>query len=295
MEDMRTIFNTSLVEAASRQRVSGVSIDDSLWTNRIAVTTLTLLGAIALSFYVRHLRLYDLERAHRELELESQVRHRTAELRELAGYLLTAREDEKAHLARELHDELGGVLTAAKLDMARMRKLAAADPVLLQRMAQLNLRLNEGIALKRRIVEDLRPSCLDAFGLTVSLTNLCADVAERLGIPVLAELDDASLPADAQLALFRLVQEALTNVSKYAKASQVRVSLKAGPTGVRVGIEDDGIGFDTALTKSATHGLAGMRFRIEHLGGRLSIDSAPATGTRLIATLPTHSEPSKMP
>jgi len=88
------------------------------------------------------------------------------------------------------------------------------------------------------------------------------------------------------LALYRLVQEALTNVSKYAKASQVHIYLKSETSGVRVGIEDDGIGFDTTLLKSATHGIAGMRFRIERLDGTLSVDSKPGLGTRLSATLP---------
>ena len=288
MDDMRGIFNTSLLEAANRQQVSRALIDDSLWTNRIAVATLTLLGAIALSFYVRHLRLHDLERADRQFELEGQVATRTAELRQLAGYLLTAREDEKAHLARELHDEMGGVLTAAKLDMARMRRLAAADPAMLERIEQVSRRLSEGIALKRRIVEDLRPSCLDTLGLTVSLSNLCSDVAERLGIPVHTDLDEVSLSADEQLALYRLVQEALTNVSKYARASAAHIYLKAEPSSVRVGVEDDGIGFDTTLLKSATHGIAGMRFRIERLDGTLSVDSKPGLGTRLVAILPTN-------
>ena len=291
MNDMRSIFNTSLLEAAGRQQASRASIDDSLWTNRIAVATLTLLGAIALSFYVRHLRLHDLERADRQRDLEGQVANRTAELRQLAGYLLTAREDEKAHLARELHDELGGLLTAAKLDMARMRRLAAADPVMLERLAQVNKRLSEGIALKRRIVEDLRPSCLDTLGLTASLSNLCADVAERLGISIHAALDEVSLSADEQLALYRLVQEALTNVSKYARASQVQVYLKAEPNGVRVGIEDNGAGFDTSLLKAATHGIAGMRFRIERLDGTLSVESQPGKGTRLVALLPRSAKP----
>jgi signal transduction histidine kinase len=286
MEDMRAIFDASLEDAAGRQRRARTSIDDALWVNRIAVTTLTLLGALALSFYVRHLRLYDLERAGRQVDLEQQVAGRTAELRQLAGYLLTAREDEKAHLARELHDELGGVLTAAKLDVARMRRLAGADPAMLERLEQVSQRLNEGIALKRRVVEDLRPSCLDTLGLRISLSNLCRDVAARLGIPVHTEFDQVSLSAEEQLALYRLVQEALTNISKYAKAAEVRVTLKAQPTCVRVAIEDDGVGFDTTQFKSASHGIAGMRFRLEGLDGSLSIDSAPGAGTRLVAILP---------
>jgi signal transduction histidine kinase len=162
---------------------------------------------------------------------------------------------------------------------------------MLERLAQVSKRLSEGIALKRRIVEDLRPSCLDTLGLTASLSNLCADVAERLGISIHAALDEVSLSADEQLALYRLVQEALTNVSKYARASQVQVYLKAEPNGVRVGIEDNGAGFDTSLLKSATHGIAGMRFRIERLDGTLSVESQPGKGTRLVALLPSSAKP----
>jgi signal transduction histidine kinase len=286
MDDMRAIFSTSLLQAADRQRASGASIDRSLWINRIVAITLTLFGAAALCLHVRHLRLYDLERTDRQRELEDQVRHRTAELRQLAGYLLTAREDEKAHLARELHDELGGLLTSAKLNMACLRRAVAADPDALERIAQVSACLDEGIALKRRIVEELRPSCLDVLGLTVSLSNLCADTAARLGIPIRTEFDEVSLSGDEQLALYRLVQEALTNIGKYAKASQVRVNMKLESRCVRAAIEDDGIGFDVAQLKSTTHGIAGMRFRIERLGGTLNVNSAPGMGTRLAAMLP---------
>jgi signal transduction histidine kinase len=286
MDDMRQVFVDSLEAAAVRQQVARVSIDETLWINRIAVTTLTLLAAIGLSFYVRHLRLYDQERAERQHDLEGQVRQRTVELSELAGYLLTAREDEKAHLARELHDELGAVLTAAKFDMARMRSKIAADPALLERLEQVNQRLNEGIALKRRLVEDLRPSSLATLGLTISLANLCADVGTRLDIVIGTEFDEVGLKPDGHLAVYRLVQEALTNVSKYAKASRVRVSVKREPNRVRVQIEDDGIGFDPTVQKSATHGIAGMRFRIEQLMGSVSVESKPGAGTRVEALLP---------
>lgn len=286
MEDMRGIFGTSLLEAAGRQQVSGVSIDDSLWTNRIAVSALTLLGTIALSFYLRHLRLYDLERAERQHALEGEVVLRTAELRQLAGYLLTAREDEKAHLARELHDELGAVLTAAKFDVARLRRKLAGDAAMLAHAEQVNQRLNDGIALKRRLVEDLRPSSLETLGLAISLANLCTDVAGRLGVAIRTDFDEVVLTPDGQLAVYRLVQEALTNVSKYAGASAIRVSVKAEAALVRARIEDNGTGFDTAALTSSTHGIAGMRFRIERLGGTLSVDSAPAAGTCIEAVLP---------
>ena len=286
MDNMRQLFGTSLVAAAARQQATRLSIDDSLWINRIVVTTLTLLGAIALSFYVRHLRLFDRERAERQQDLQAQIAARTAELRELAGNLLTAREDEKAHLARELHDELGGLLTAAKLDVARMRGKLAGDPAMMERIDQINQRLNEGISLKRRLVEDLRPSSLDTLGLTISLSTLCSEVSERAGFPVITELDEARLSADGKLAVYRLVQEALTNVIKYAGATHVHVSVKNESDAVRVRIRDDGVGFDPAQARSATHGIAGMRFRVQTLGGSMSVVSQLGAGTLLEALLP---------
>ena len=226
----------------------------------------------------------NLERQNRLLE--QTVHDRTAELRELAGYLITAREDEKAHLARELHDELGAVLTAAKMDIARMRGKLLEDPAIAARLEQVNHHLDTGISLKRRIVEDLRPSSLATLGLTISLENLCAEVGGRLNIAIQTEFDEVSLTEDGHLAIYRLIQEALNNVCKYAKATRVRVSVKRESTLVKVQIEDDGIGFDPSRPKSSAHGIAGMRFRIEQLKGSMSVASRPGAGTLLEAIMP---------
>jgi len=226
----------------------------------------------------------NLERQNRLLE--QAVHDRTTELRELAGYLITAREDEKAHLARELHDELGSLLTAAKLNLARLRGTLFEDPATADRLKQVNQHLDEGISLKRRIVEDLRPSSLATFGLTISLANLCAEVGARLNLTIKVEFDEVRLMPDGHLAIYRLVQEALNNVCKHAKATRVRVSVKSEPIQVRVQIEDDGIGFDPSQPKSAAHGIAGMRFRIEQLDGRMSVASSPGAGTLLEAIMP---------
>lgn len=286
MRDIRGSVLSSLDAASAEERSERVALDRSLEARRIAVMVVIVLAALLFGAHLRHLRLYDRDRAARQRALEDQVQRRTLELRRLAGYLLTVREDEKAHLARELHDEMGSVLTAAKLDLARIRRLASADPALLDSVERLNRRLMQAVAMKRRIVEGLRPSCLDILGLKASLTNLCSEIAAQLGVPVHTALDDVSLSPDAQLAVYRFVQEALTNVSKYARASEVRVGLSETGGRVRVDVEDDGIGFDPQQTTSATHGLAGMRFRLEHLEGHLSIDSRPGAGTRLNAVLP---------
>jgi signal transduction histidine kinase len=178
------------------------------------------------------------------------------------------------------------VLTAAKLDMARIRARVADDPWMQERIKQVNQHLQEGIALKRRIVEDLRPSSLTTLGLTITLANLCVDVGERLDIVIRTDFDEVDLSPDGHLAVYRLIQEALTNVGKYAQASRVRVSVKLERDLVRVEIEDDGVGFDSKQGRSASHGIAGMRFRIEQLKGTLLVDSSPGAGTRLEAILP---------
>ncbi len=239
----------------------------------------------------RILNLLEVRMLYRKLEshnrlLEEAVRGRTAELRELASYLITVREDEKALLARELHDELGALLTVAKLDVARLRIRLREVPALAVLLEPLDRHLDDGIAIKRRIIETLRPSGLADLGLTTTLLNLSTDVGARLNIAMQTEVEEVELTDEGQLAIYRLVQEALTNVSKYANATRVSISVRAEPPVVRVQIEDNGVGFDLASLNSSTHGIAGMRFRFEKLHGSLSIASRPGAGTRLDATVP---------
>lgn len=219
--------------------------------------------------------------------LESQVRERTASLAQLATHLQQVREDERGHLARELHDELGALLTAAKLDVARLKsKLGPNGPEISQRLQHLTETLNSGIALKRRIIEDLRPSSLANLGLTASLEILAREFSERSGIEVASSLEPVELDEPSQLTIYRVVQESLTNVGKYAEARQVEIGLREYSNHVEVEIRDDGKGFDIGTAKPSTHGLAGMRHRVEAAGGRLTIQSRPGSGTRILASLP---------
>ena len=218
--------------------------------------------------------------------LELSVSEKTNRLRTLTAWLETAREDEKSHLARELHDELGGLLTGAKLNLARMRAKLLDNPDLLERIASVNELLNAGISLKRRIIEDLRPSTLDLLGLRGALGNLCSDASRQLGIPVTTTIDDIKLAAIAELALFRVVQEALTNIGKYANASVVEVHLSQVGEVIELSISDDGGGFEVLSHEGGKHGLTGMRFRMESHGGSLLIQSTLHKGTRLLARLP---------
>ena len=261
---------------------------------RAGLHGMTLASLLALVLYLRKtiaLETAQLQHAehlgHERDELEAQVRRRTNELTDLARHLQTVREDERGRLARELHDELGALLTAAKLDVARLRRsLAGMTADQEQRLRHLVGTLDEGISLKRRIIEDLRPSSLSNLGLVAALEIQAREFGARANLAVHLLLDNVALDEAAQVTVYRLVQESFTNVAKYAAATEVTLSLQADGEQVRIAVEDNGHGFDQTHLRVGSHGLTGMRYRVEALGGKLHIDSAPGKGTRVEARLP---------
>ena len=294
MEAIRQHAQELIARSDKRLAQGRAQIEQSLMLSRIGIATVTAIGLLAFYMYLRQtqavqtVNLREQELLERERDrLEGLVRDRTATLSELANHLQQVREEERGHLARELHDELGALLTAAKLDVARLKsKIDATAPDVSERLKHLTETLNSGIALKRRIIEDLRPSSLSNLGLTAALEILTREYAERAGIDVETSLEPVQLPDAAQLTVYRMVQEALTNIGKYAKASKVLVSVHGYPTHVAVQVRDDGQGFDPASVRPTSHGLSGMRHRVESAGGRLSITSQPGQGTVVSATLP---------
>ncbi|WP_368923584.1 sensor histidine kinase [Comamonas aquatica] len=276
-------------------------INSSLIMARIGVATVTLFGLFAFYLYLRQNNMVD--RLHKREQallseersrLENLVRERTATLTELANHLQQVREDERGHLARELHDELGALLTAAKLDVARLKsRIDMGNPEIADRIKHMTETLNSGIALKRRIVEDLRPSSLANLGLSTSLEILTSEFAQRSGIEVEAIFEAVELPEATELTIYRMVQESLTNIGKYAKASHIQVTVHRYPTYVAVQIKDNGEGFDLASIRPNSHGLAGMRHRVEAAGGRLTINSALGAGTTVSAIIPTGATPAE--
>jgi len=269
-------------------------IKRTLMLSRIGVALSSV--AILVALYLYLLQSVTLERQQLEAQrlmkderdrLERDVVQRTAQLTQLAHHLQSAREDERNRLARDLHDELGALLTSAKLDAARIRsRLAGLAPVALERLGHLVATLDEVIALKRRIAEDLRPSALSNLGLVATLEILAREFAEQSGIAVHCDLESVALVPSAALTLYRLVQESVTNLTKYAKATQVWLSLRSRDGQVEVSVRDDGVGFDVALMPVSAYGLLGMRFRVEAEGGTLELVSAPGQGTRVTARLP---------
>jgi signal transduction histidine kinase len=291
------------VEQLDRHELAQIALERdavyrSLLLGRIGVHGLTLLSLMGLAVFLRRNEaMHEARRSHaHELaverdRLDREVVHRTAELTELARHLQTVREDERAHLARELHDELGALLTAAKLDVARIRRTTRTGaPEIDERLRHMSELLDQGISLKRRIIEDLRPSALSNLGLTAALEILTQEFAERSGLNLSIEIGEVATDDAGRLALYRLVQEALTNVLRHAKARQVRLQLGEIDGRLQLSIRDDGQGFDPGAVGAGHHGLLGMRYRMESLGGTLQLLSAPGQGTQVLARLPRHVE-----
>lgn len=289
----------ALVDAAAKE-LSGTLVDATqrreqvkFWSRLVQYTlVLASLGAL----WVLRRMSRERERERREYtrslaverdKLEEQVARRTLELSELARHLQTVREDERSRLARDLHDELGGLLTAAKLDVARVRKrLPGATQEVTERIDHLAQSLDAGIALKRRIIEDLRPSSLTHFGLKRTLEIQCEEFHKLSGVHVEASIADLELSDDRELAIYRFVQEALTNVAKYAQARTVWITLEKVGSDAQIRVQDDGVGFDPERIRPNAHGLAGMRFRVKSFGGQWLMQSAPGQGSLLQARIP---------
>lgn len=284
--ELRGTLNDHLKKAAAMQQVARVSIYDALLVNRVAVGSLTLISLVSLFLFLWQIRRQERERIEESGRLKLEVQIRTARLTELAKHFQSVREDERANVARELHDELGAVLTVSKLEIARARNKATEQPDILSALARVIQSLDQGIALKRRIIEDLSPSSLTHLGLKIALENLCDDMSETLAVPIRLSMASFQLEEPAQLAVYRFVQEALTNIGKYAEAKQVTVALTVVAGHVAVEVQDDGVGFDALTSRVGHHGLTGMQFRAESLGGSMSVLSIPGRGSTLRIEFP---------
>lgn len=294
MEAIRAQSAKLAASSVSKMEQGQDQIRRTLQLSRIGVATMALAGLLAFYMYLLQTKALlasgrrEQESLQRERDfLEVQVRDRTANLAELATHLQNVREDERGHLARELHDELGALLTAAKLDVARLKsRLAGNLPEAAERLTHLTNTLNSGIALKRRIVEDLRPSSLSHLGLVASLEILAREFEERSGLSITTDLESVELGGSAQLTVYRLVQESLTNMGKYAEAKQAEISLHNFDSYITVEVKDNGKGFKVGSVSAGSHGLAGMRHRVEAAGGRLTVTSTEGEGTKISAVLP---------
>jgi len=264
---------------------------------RVAFAALTLLLLLLIFISVRLLvtdywRQESARREHSDerLRLEQLVAERTTELSHLTAHLQTAAEKDKATLARDLHDEFGGLLTAAKMDLAWLQGRASAkEPEANAKIAALASLLDEAMDVKRRVVESLRPALLDHFGLPAALQSYFEDTCSKAGIHFTAKVpeDSEQLNQDLAIALFRVGQESLTNILKHAKAENVELTLTIDDTNYQIQISDDGVGIaPERLDGARSHGLVGMRHRIESLGGKFTISTNAPHGTRIAVIVP---------
>lgn len=221
-------------------------------------------------------------------ELDALIEARTLELAALATHLQALAEKEKSALARNLHDQLGGLLTAAKMDASWLQGHVGTDAAVQQRLQQLGSVLDEAMDVKRQVVEELRPSLLDHFGLPAALRAHVESVSAKSGLACEALIaEETDVPGDVAIGLFRVAQEALSNVVRHASARNVRLTLACNGRAYSLSVVDDGRGFDLASPDARrSHGLAGMRHRIRALGGTLAVRSAPQHGTVLEVEVP---------
>lgn len=223
--------------------------------------------------------------------LEDKVTERTHELRRLLAHLETAREDERATLSRELHDELGQELAAQRYALAFTRRRYQDEPGAIARnlteLEDLQARITTTV---RSIVTTLRPAVLDDQGLRAALTWLVRQTGERTGLDcaLAVDGDEARLTGEQPIAVFRIVQESLTNAIRHGAPRRVDVALRVDANALELTVRDDGVGFDPAAPRPAggAAGLIGMRERADALGGDLWIDSGPGRGTTITLGLP---------
>jgi signal transduction histidine kinase len=198
-------------------------------------------------------------------------------------------EDERKRISHALHDEMGQNLTALRLDTDWLRRHCAHLPAIVDTVERMERSIEDSAAAMRRIVADMRPRVLDDLGLDIAIKGLVKDVSTRTGIRMkLATRGEfGALDDETKTALFRMLQECLTNVTRHARATQVEVLLTAGAREIQMMVIDNGVGFAPQMqSKPGSFGLFGLGERAQHLGGTVAVESEPNKGTRIVVQLP---------
>jgi len=213
------------------------------------------------------------------------------QLRQLSAALQTIREEERTHIARELHDDLGQILASLRMDLTLLQHTDCMSAESLRLMNGMEQNLLTAISSLRRIATNLRPRALDEGGLYFALRGLRDDFVDRYGIPTTLLADEAELRLDdsASTAIFRMVQEALTNIARHAEATAVTMNLFRSNSDLLITIRDDGRGIRPEdMEKAESLGLIGMRERVWAMNGEISITSDEPPGTRIDIVVPVH-------
>ncbi len=241
----------------------------------------------------RSLRMAGERRAKRaaqgaEKKALEELRESRERISALAAHMETAKEAERAEIAREIHDEMGGLLTGLKADIAWLRKHMGEDARVPEKIRDIEALLDEVVQVSRRIAKSLRPAILDQ-GLGAALEWQAREFEKHAGIPCRFQTnsDDLKLDTGQATGVFRVFQEALTNVAKHANARRVDVQVFATDDLVTLEVRDDGVGVAPAdLAKAESFGVRGMQERIHHLGGWLDVNGTPGRGTTIMLSIP---------
>jgi two-component system, NarL family, sensor histidine kinase UhpB len=224
-------------------------------------------------------------------EVEIELAEARAPSRALAAKLEEAREEERKAIAREIHDEFGQALTCLKMDCSFLsRKLRADQKDLLEKVNSMMQLIDDNIQLIRDVSSQLRPGILDDFGLLSAIEWQLQSLNLHMGIKhtIDSNMDGKDLAPKIQTALFRVFQEALTNIMRHSEATEVRIQLRKDPgKGVRLRVDDNGKGIPKAAVSDANSlGILGMRERISLLGGHFRIEGKPGKGTSIVVSIP---------
>ena len=220
---------------------------------------------------------------------EQKLQLQTKLLRSLTLDYQADVERERQKLSRELHDELGSIFTATKMDIAWViKKITATAPEIAEKLKKTSSYVDQGIQFQRHIVQELHPAMLSTFGFWPALNSLISDAAERNHWQLTLSLPDENTKLNETISLvaYRIVQETLNNANKYAKATAVSVDVIVDEQHIKLEIQDNGVGMDTKSEKEKTHGLAGMRHRVLAIGGHFEILSEPGKGVLTRALIP---------
>ena len=297
LDEVRSTLEQMMAFEQARIDALRQEVSRHIWATVAVAVIATIVTVAVIVALQRLLRRYVAARAAAEKalrqaneQLNREVEERTSELTDLSRHLIRVAEEEKAKLARELHDTLGSSLTAISMDLNWVvKRLPEGRDDLRDRLQRGLKMLAETVELKHQVIEGLRPSHLDNLGLTFAMRTHCQEFSRLTGMPcameVIEDFDD--LDPALSIVLYRVVQEGLTNVMRHAQAKNVHVSLRREDGGLRLQIRDDGVGFaDGSATRRASHGLLGMRERVRQVGGTFSASNAEGGGVQLDVFIP---------
>lgn len=281
-EQVEAINAASLQRA--RQRLEASQADFQTWLRRLTVIVLVMSVLVAALSTTWILRL------EKKAELGQQrAAHAERELRRLSQQLVKAQEDERRALSRELHDQVGQQITALRVEIANLGRIAPEE----KETFTAHLREAKGLAEQtmktvRDLAMGLRPSILDDFGLGPAIDWQAREFSRRTGVPARVTIEGSlnGLTESDRTSLFRIVQEALTNITKHASASEIHIALTAGEQGVMLKVEDNGKGMDPQNARGRGLGLIGIEERAREMGAAFTLNSQPGQGTAIEINIP---------